>query len=105
MKSLFRVFRKKATPEVVEVVEAAPAPTPTRRQKLKALAGRAADAAGRGACATGRGLRTAGIATGNTVGNLASDANTAMTTYRCARLARTLRRNEALAAAAREELS
>ena len=37
--------------------------------------------------------------------NLASDANTAVTTYRCARLARTLRRNEALANAAREELS
>ena len=36
--------------------------------------------------------------------NLASDANTAVTQFRCARLARALRRNKALAQVARETL-
>ena len=43
-------------------------------------------------------------AVGSTTANLASDANTAVTQFRCARLARALRRNEALAQVARETL-
>lgn len=97
---MWNPFRRNKTEEPVEApveIEETPA-EPTRRERV--------------ITATVHGLRRAGSAIGGgakVVGGRAadfgSDAGSAITQFRCARLARKLQRNQALADAAREALN